>query len=206
MQLIVEANSILSDLKVNQVDATDLSGLEPFCRRARDLGYHNNSSLSALKVNQIAEGRLAYWTLHQADQVVGISGCQALPELSSDCYRILFRACMLPEIKFSQGLSRSAISSSPLWQLIVPLQIQWAQRFGGKRLVVSVNRSDDDAELPMKMSKVGRVMKSMKRMGYVRLWKENELLYGANQDIYELNLNCYNSELRRINQSLNSIY
>jgi hypothetical protein len=162
--------------------AGDHPALREFCLRAAELGFANNSSFKAMKINDVADESLAYWTLVQDGRIVGVSGCQAFPVLGHGCFRVLFRSCVLPEVAFVQGLAKSSLASSPLWKLILPLQIEWAKGLGGTHFVVTVNC--DRTGLPKTMQKVGRVLRYMHKQGLLQLLHERVLLNATLQDVY----------------------
>lgn len=175
-----------SGLSVKKLDALDIPKLAEFCDRAGALGHANNSSLSTLKIDKLADGQLAYWLILRDNEIVGITGCQRLVELGADTFRVLFRSCVLPGVSVRSTLARSSFESSALWSLALPKQIQWGKLNGGKRFVITVNCPDLKVPIPRSMIKVGRVLSHMEKQGHLELLRKRLLLFGVHQDVYLL--------------------
>jgi hypothetical protein len=79
--------------------------LENFCKKAKELGYENNSSLAAMKYDWCKEHG-EYFCAIKNDSIVAVAGCHPLPEVSPTGWRILFRGCELPQTDTFRGLGK----------------------------------------------------------------------------------------------------
>lgn len=187
-------------LTVSKIGVTDFPELQSFCEKAARAGYVNNATFKTMKVHLIGDGSLSYWCIRRNTEIVGVSGCQALPQLGDGCFRILFRSCVLPDTVFVRGLASSVIATSPLWRLILPEQIEWARKFGASRLVVTVNSSEPSKPLPRSMIKVGRALERLNETGLLSLWLDQVNLYETLQKVYVLNESHYFRVLHEVDR------
>ena len=79
--------------------------LEVFCKKAKELGYVNNSSLKLMRYDWCKENGEFYCAI-KGDDIVAVAGCHTLPEFSPNAWRIMFRGCELPGASPYKGLNK----------------------------------------------------------------------------------------------------
>jgi GNAT superfamily N-acetyltransferase len=173
------------NLVITEFDLTNLpqrNQLAEFCERCARLGIENNSSLERLKIDTFKSRDLKYWLALDTvkNKVVGIAGAHRLPEMGVDCFRILFRGCILPEYRGRgvHGLSKGHRNSF-LFRYVTPLQIQWARGIGGKQFVITTNVSVQGGASP-----TDRLFHRLERQGVVRKTAAHRMLFSTLQNVW----------------------
>ena len=173
-----------------RLEKDDLAELMLFCTRCETEELKNNSSLDALKISEIQPPYGQYWIVLEPEkkQIVGISGCHQLREVSPQAYRILYRSCMLPSYRVfeSKNLFKSVATNEPIFKNLAPLQVQWAKEQGGQDFFISTNVEIDEP-WKEKMVQTNRVLALLARQKIVSLYKENVEIYHCQQNLWRLN-------------------
>ena len=82
-----------------------IPSLEKFCKKAKALGYENNSSLKEMRFEKTKDWG-EYFCAIENDEMIAVAGCHPLPEVSKAGWRILFRGCELPRTNNFKGLGK----------------------------------------------------------------------------------------------------
>lgn len=160
-----------------------------FCEKCDIVGYKNNNSLKAMKLDWcLSLGGRFFITLVD-NKIVSLSGCHPLMELGRDAYRVLFRGVELPGYKNHLGIvSKSHMTSIPFFYHL-PLQIEHAKAVGYKRFMITTNWDNIDGI--SSMTKSHRVLGLLARQGLVKPVVEKMLLYYTEQAVWEIDLDVY---------------
>ena len=170
-------------------DSAHKLDLEDFCFKCRRLGYHNNSSLRAMKLDWCIDNGGQFYLTYLDDTLIGLSGCHPLPQIGPDIFRLLFRGVELPEYRNLFGIvSKTHMSSLPFYYH-VPLEIEWAKSSNAKKFVVTTNWSNPDGIASM--SKSHRVFQLLEKQGLVSCLEEKVILFDTEQSVWDLNLEAY---------------
>lgn len=177
-------NNILTVVELNTRDQDQVQALRKFCDQCRDLGISNNSSLEKMKIDKSYDRDYKFWAVWNKDQneIVGISGCHVLPEISEKCFRILFRGCILPAYRGrgGDGLSKKHLNSY-IFKYTAPPQIKWARENGAEMFVISTNKNT----LPG-MSSTDRLFHHLARQGLVKIIRQDFMLFSTLQNIWQV--------------------
>jgi hypothetical protein len=92
-------------MKIELLSDDHISILEEFCEECNQLGYTNNSSLTAMKFDWCRQQGYYYGAIKN-NKIVAVAGCHPLTEISKDAWRILFRGCELPGASPYKGLNK----------------------------------------------------------------------------------------------------
>lgn len=175
------------ELKIEELDTSNLwqmNLLSAFCKECAELGIYNNSSIHSLKIELFKSLKLKYWIVIdlKLNKICGIAGAHQVPEISSGCYRLLFRGCMLPEYRGigNGGLSKNHLNSY-LFKNLGPIQLKYARENGAHLTIVSTNVEQNGG-----LSKTDRIFKLLYKNNRVRLVYENYKLYNTYQNIWEV--------------------
>lgn len=121
-------------MKIEIIQDNHLEMLQKFCNKCEELGYKNNSSLSAMKLLWCKKHG-EYWCAVDNEEIVAVAGCHPLPEISSTAWRILFRGCEIPGKDNFKGLSKGDWNSITQREFI-PKFIEWCP---SKDLFITTN-------------------------------------------------------------------
>jgi hypothetical protein len=170
-------------------DSAHKTDLEDFCFKCGQLGYHNNSSLTAMKLDWCIDNGGQVFLTYLDDTLIGLSGCHPLPQIGNDVFRLLFRGVELPEYRNLFGIvSKTHMASLPFYYH-VPLGVEWGKKFNATKFVVTTNWSNPDGITSM--SKSHRVFQLLEKQGLVSCLEENISLFNTEQSVWNLNLEKY---------------
>jgi len=174
--------------------------LAVFCNRCKDLGWKNNQSFEAMKLN---EPTIKYWLIFVDGIIACVSGAQKLLSTNADYiikdndYRLYFRTAVLPEYYHVYPYNRY-MGHSLYIRLLTEKQAKWANSQGSKRLVITANTDNVGSPEMKKIARITRLneVKNCKKRGIPPLW--NELgtctLFYTEQVVFQLlenNLNWW---------------
>jgi hypothetical protein len=171
-------------ITVEYVD--QINDLQVFCDKCADLGYKNNSSTVAMKLDWCSciDGR--FFLTYDDKEIVAVSGCHPLPQVDATTWRVLFRGANLVSNIFGL-VSKSHMTSTGFFYHVLP-QVAWAQAHGGKKFVITTNWSNPEIK---SMEKSHRTFKLLERQGLVSCLVERIELFNTTQTVWQLDLDKY---------------
>ena len=156
--------------------------LQILCDKCNDIGYTNNASFKAMKL-EWCKNWGEYYCAIKEDQIIAVAGCHPLPEISKNGWRILFRGCELPGSSPYKGLNKGDWNSITQRDFI-PLFINYCP---SDELYLSTNISNEHS---------GKAIRNHKLMGL--LAKQgilikicDTMLYYTKQTVWKLNIKEY---------------
>lgn len=153
-----------------------------FCDRCREQSINNNISVKAMKIGNW--GNDAWWTAWVDNQIVSISGMHPLPEISNECWRVMFRTATLREFRALAGPVSKNLTHDVNWGRILPFQIEYAKEQNAKKIVFTTNSSIEGDTNSYRTDRV--VKKTLAARGLVKLIHENIMLYNTVQNVWEV--------------------
>lgn len=156
-------------LYVDDLTTVDESLLAKFFEECSNLGYTNNISKEAIRIDYVRGRKGNIWFLRKTDQIIGMAGCHLL---TRKAYRIQFRGCELPGADVKPGLSRSHFNSSTFRELI-PYQLKWIEDHGYDKHNVYLTVNNDNRN--------HRAMSLIEKQGF--LTRNHE--YASNLTLFE---------------------
>jgi hypothetical protein len=173
--------------------------LQIFCELCSTLGYVNNSSFKAMKLEQM---KMPYGKYHIAvdidrGNIFSIAGVHHLPEVDPDSYRCLFRGAQLPGYMptLCSNLFKNAIKIHFGYFLYVQI-LDILDINPNAKFFISTNVNSNQGAKSYKMNKT--IMPLMEKRGFWSLYKENVVLYNTTQNIYKVNHEFYLEERSKI--------
>jgi hypothetical protein len=167
---------------------THILKLEEFCKKCEQVGYDNNKSLKAMRLDWCLENGGQFYLTWDNDTVISVSGCHPLPQVGN-VYRGLFRGATLPEYQNLSGkLTKTHMNSIPFFYHL-PRQITWAKEHSYDTVVVTTNWNNPDGI--KSMSKSHSVFKLLEKQGIVKCIKEKIELFYTDQSVWEINVPVY---------------
>ncbi len=162
--------------------------VEEFCQRCKTAGYKNNESLEAMKLDWCLSQGGQFFLTYLDDQIISLSGCHPLNQVSNTTYRTLFRGATLPEYQNLTGaMSKTHMNSIPFFYHL-PRQIDWAKRVYRDTFVVTTNYQNAEIQ---SMSKSHRVFQSLAKQGIVDQLIEKMNLFYTDQAVWKINEEVY---------------
>ena len=179
-----------SQIRIVPITSSLMPALELFCDKAKKLGYENNSSIEAMKLDWCAEQGKWFCAIKNRE-IIAVGGCHPLLEVGPNAWRILFRGCELPNKDSHKGLSKYNWYSVT-WREFIPAFIEWCP---SNELYITTNTDNDHS--------FGKASRNHKLMGL--LAKQNILencgiknLYYTDQTVWKLNIDEYTRRRKEI--------
>lgn len=173
----------LGKLTFKIYENTDKEALLDFCQACSELGYKNNSSPEAMKLDS------AYFFLAlDNDKIVSVAGVHKLPEINEHAWRCLFRGAQLPGYTpvWSMDIFKSGIHFSQfLYRQIKLIQDIDSQA----EFYVSTNVKSDTGAKSSRINDV--MMPRIAKRGIWNLYLENFELYYVTQNLWKVNVDVY---------------
>jgi hypothetical protein len=164
-----------------------VADIQEFCTHCDQLGYNNNSTLSTMKWQWCLDHGGAWWAAYSAERIVSMAGAHPF----RDGYRLVFRGAQTQSNQ--TGLSKHHMSSIP-WAVLMPEQIAWCSGVatGDTPGYITTNVSNDASG---KMNRTHLVLNLLAKQKIVK-YVGTEVVYGAKQSIWTLNVGAYFQTLR----------
>ena len=177
-------------MKIVKIENDNLDRLREFCNKCAELGYQNNSSFKAMKLDWCKEHG-EYWCAIKDDKIVAVAGCHPLPEVGPNAWRILFRGCELPQNDTFKGLGKGDWNSITQREFI-PVMIDWCP---SNELYITTNIDHEHSN--GKASRNHRLMELLARQRI--LDKHSDMmLYYTKQTVWKLNIDEYTRRRGRL--------
>lgn len=177
------------NLTTYRYDNSHYADLNQFCIQCGELGYTNNSSLQAIKLEWCLDQGGQFFLTYYNNTLICISGCHPLPQAGNNIFRLLFRGIELPEYRNIFGVTSKTHMASIPFYYHTPLGVEWARAQGASKFVITTNWSNPDGIASM--SKSHRVFQLLARQQLVSCLEERVMLFETEQSIWELNLKNY---------------
>ena len=170
-------------------DHSKVSDLNQFCNQCKILGYKNNESLEAMRLDWCIRSKGQFFLTYADKNLISISGCHPLPQVDNKTFRILFRGATLKDYQNSLGVvNKYHLTSIPFYSHI-PLQIKWGLTKGYNSFCITTNWNNPDGIDSMSHSH--RVFQYLERQGLVDCLIERVNLYSVDQTVWKLNIDRY---------------
>lgn len=175
---------------LKKYDNSMIKKLQEFCNICKQLGYQNNSSFAAMKLEwccKVGE----FWCAIKDENIIAVAGFHPLPEISPTAWRILFRGCELPSSDIFTGLGKAHWNSIGFREFI-PLFID---RCPSTELIITTNIDYDHSN--GRSFKTHKAMQLMEKQN-ILFHYGNIMLYNRFQSIWKLNITEYLNRRKKI--------
>jgi hypothetical protein len=176
-------------MKIELIEDKHLDMLQEFCNTCATLGYNNNSSIEAMRL-EWCQKTGKYFCAVNDNKIIAVAGCHPFIQLNrfyKNPWRILFRGCELPNHDTFKGLSKSDWNSITQREMIP----KFIEVCNSDELFISTNISNDNSN--------GKALRNHRLMGL--LAKQGILthidditVYDVYQSIWQLNIKIYNKK------------
>ena len=166
--------------------------LEVFCKKAKELGYVNNSSLKLMRYDWCKENG-EYYCAIKGNDIVAVAGCHTLPEFSPNAWRIMFRGCELPGASPYKGLNKGDWNSITQRDFIP----EFINYIPSKELYISTNISNEHSGKALRNHKIMNILARQKDAYIIDVC--DMMLNNVHQTIWKLNIEQYLSRRSKLN-------
>jgi hypothetical protein len=171
-----------------KLEPSDLSALQQFCNECKTLGYVNNESFAAIKLDKMVMPYGQFLIGLEDGKIFTIAGVHRLPEVNNHAWRCLFRGAQLPG--YTPAWSLDIFKSGIHFSQLLYMQIKLVQDIDpNAEFYVSTNV---DSNIGAKSSRMNDVM--MPRIAKRGIWNlelENFMLYNVPQNLWKVNVANY---------------
>jgi hypothetical protein len=171
-----------------KLEPSDLSALQQFCNECKTLGYVNNESFAAIKLDKMVMPYGQFLIGLEDGKIFTIAGVHRLPEVNNHAWRCLFRGAQLPG--YTPAWSLDIFKSGIHFSQLLYMQIKLVQEIDpNAEFYVSTNV---DSNIGAKSSRMNDVM--MPRIAKRGIWNlelENFMLYNVPQNLWKVNVANY---------------
>jgi len=187
MQLTVHGNHNLTTRPLDK--SSDLVALKRFCNQCRDLGWRNNESFLAMKLDEMELPWGQYWVAVTPDNhIVSVAGVHKLPEIGVNAYRCLFRGAQLPG--YSPEFSTNLFNMGIHYAYFLYQQIVFIQNVNPlAEFYITTNVSSDTGASSSRMNNL--IMPRQARLGVWSLAHANFMLYNIVQNVWQVDVAEY---------------
>lgn len=170
------------------LEASDLPALKIFCEECKTLGYVNNESFAAIKLDKMVMPYGQFLIGIDAGKIFTIAGVHRLPEVSNHAWRCLFRGAQLPG--YTPTWSLDIFKSGIHFSQFLCMQIKLVQEIDPKaEFYVSTNVHSNVGAKSSRMNDV--MMPRIAKRGIWKLELENFMLYNVPQNLWKVNVANY---------------
>lgn len=166
--------------------------LDKFMAKCDELGYENNSSRQAMKMDWVTANMGAFWAFVKNDNIIAISGCHPFPGMEDDTYRIGYRSAVLPGEDPFKGISKYGYNAIPN-RVLFQYQIRFGQMMGVENFILTTN-SDRDGHLHMSHVMEQRINKYTNLSEYLG----DRIIFNHKQSLWKYNISVYIETLSKL--------
>jgi hypothetical protein len=153
--------------------------LQVFCDKCNNLGYTNNASFKAMKLEWCKDWG-EYYCAIEDEEIIAVGGCHPLPEVDKNGWRINFRGCELPNTSPYKGLSKGNWTSIT-WRDFVPVYIKNCPT---NKLYITTNISNEHSGKALRNHKIHILLEKQNMVSKVC----DMVLYYTDQIVWKLNI------------------
>jgi hypothetical protein len=172
-------------LDVVPIDETLYDKLQIFCNECNKLGYKNNASFEAMKL-EWCKNWGEFFCIIVDNKIVSVSGCHPLPEVDNTAWRIFFRSCVLPKSLPFKGLHKQI---NPKTRLYCRKFIDYLPT---KNLYITTNVENNEYSDIFRYHKPVLIESEqnnplVENAGQIRLYNTDQIIWKFNVDLYNKN-------------------
>jgi hypothetical protein len=164
-------------------DESDKEALAEFCRACFVLGYENNSSFKAMKIDTAQ-----FFIGLDGDKIFTVAGIHRLPEVNEHAWRCLFRGAQLPG--YTPAWSMDIFKSGIHFSQLLYRQIRLIQELDSNaEFYISTNVKSDTGAKSSRLNDI--MMPRIAKMGIWDLHLADFMLYNVPQNLWKINVPVY---------------
>lgn len=184
------SNIVHGKLIFRELIDSDLIKLQEFCDRCKELNYHNNIDLKAIKYDKMVMpyGKFYAGFDIEKDIIFTLAGIHRLPEINDKAWRCMFRGAQLKGYNYK--FSKNMFDLNFHFSQILNLQItDILKDYPDSEFYVTTNILDDNNGTSSRMNKI--MMPYVEKTNIWNLYQSDISLYNTRQNVYKINVNEY---------------
>jgi hypothetical protein len=171
-----------------KLEEADIPALQIFCDECKALGYVNNESFTAIKLDKMVMPYGQFLIGIEDGKIFTIAGVHRLPEVNKHAWRCLFRGAQLPG--YTPAWSLDIFKSGIHFSQFLCMQIKLVQELDSNaEFYISTNVKSDTGAKSSRMNDV--MMPRIAKRGIWNLELENFMLYNVPQNLWKVNVANY---------------
>ena len=173
-----------------QYEPQDYDKLLEFCSKCKDLNYHNNVDLKAIKFDKMV---MPYGTFFigidtEKDIIFTLAGVHRLPEINDKAWRCLFRGAQLPG--YNKKFGKNIFNFIYHFSYLLNLQLRFIlQEYPDSEFYITTNIEDNNNADSSRMDKI--IMPHVEKTGIWKLYLSDVMLYNTRQNVWKINPDEY---------------
>lgn len=173
----------LGKLTFKLYDEGDKEALAEFCRTCSALGYENNASFKAMKLDTAQ-----FFIGLDDSKIFTVAGIHRLPEVNEHAWRCLFRGAQLPG--YTPAWSMNIFKSGIHFSQLLYRQIKLIQELDANaEFYISTNIKTDTGAKSSRLNDI--MMPRIAKMGIWELHLADIMLYNVPQNLWKINVHVY---------------
>jgi hypothetical protein len=189
------------ELEIRILTHADLDKLQEFCDRCAILGWKNNATFSAIKLERLEMpyGKFFIGYDHSKDIIFNLAGVHHLPEIAPNAWRCLFRGAQLPGYSLTGSLTKNIFKTGYQLSYILPMQMEFIKQYDSTaEFYMTTNNQTTVVDTAGKSKRMDIVMsKTLAASKVIDKFAENFELFYTQQTVWKINVEEYYSQRAR---------
>ena len=168
----------------------DYDKLIEFCSKCKDLNYHNNVDLKAIKFDKMVMpyGQFYVGIDTDKDIIFTLAGVHRLPEVNDKAWRCMFRGAQLPG--YFNKVSKNMFDLNYHFSQLMYLQMtDILSLYPDSEFYVTTNIEDDNNGFSSRVNRV--MMPYVEKTGIWKLYLSDVMLYNTRQNVWRVDTEEY---------------
>lgn len=173
-----------------QYEPQDYNKLLEFCDKCKDLGFHNNIDLKAIKFDRMVMpyGMFFIGIDTEKDIIFTLAGVHRLPEINDRAWRCLFRGAQLPG--YNKKFGKNIFNFLYHFSHLLYLQLNFILRdYPDNEFYITTNIEDNNNGDSSRMDKI--IMPHVEKTGIWKLYLSDFVLYNTRQNVWKIDTDEY---------------
>lgn len=173
----------MKNFTISKLDISNIPDeLYTFFKECSKDNIINNSNIKAMKIGRF--GHEAWWVTYIDNKIVSISGMYHFPEISENCWRVMFRTATLKAYRGLAGPVSKKFTHDFNWSKILPLQIEYGKQHGADLFVFTTNSTPKGDANSYKTNKV--ISRALVQSNMIKLLHKDINLYNTQQNVWQV--------------------
>lgn len=193
------------ELELRLLQESDHAKLLDFCNSCKELGWYNNESFQAIKLDKMSMpyGQFFIGYDHSKDIIWNLAGVHKFPEVGEDAWRCLFRGAQLPGYSLSGFLTKDVYKNGYHLSYLLPMQIEFIRALHPtSKFYMSSNNLTNKTQFAKSQKLDSVIMPYLAKRGIFTRTHKDFILYGASQSVWQVNIDKYYEE-RKVSLGVN---
>jgi hypothetical protein len=183
------------ELELRLLQESDYAKLLDFCNSCKELGWYNNQSFQAIKLDKLSMpyGQFFIGYDHSKDIIWNLAGVHHLPEIAPNAWRCLFRGAQLPGYSVTGSFTKNIFKTGYQLSYILPMQMEFIKQYDPlAEFYMTTNNQTTIVDTAGKSKRMDIVMsKTLAVSKVLDKFAENVELFYTQQTVWKINVEEY---------------